>query len=234
MLPIGNPNGSTDLTTDEHTRVLVAADNLLARVGLVALLETVERTGSAVDIVGQTLLDGDDSLLQTVDVYQPDAVAIDMGYEPVTLLPRLQALSEAQIPFVALLPDEAHVASIAAALVDSPAYGLLPRDGDPDTLASALVAVDAGLVVLDPAFAAALVPAASGVTLDLPVDSLTPREEDVLQLMAKGLTNKAIAQALNISPNTVKFHINAILGKLGAQSRTEAVVRATRLGLVIL
>jgi DNA-binding NarL/FixJ family response regulator len=63
---------------------------------------------------------------------------------------------------------------------------------------------------------------------------LTPREQEVLQLLAEGLPNKTIADRLYISEHTVKFHVNAILSKLGAQSRTEAVVRATRLGLLLL
>ena len=66
------------------------------------------------------------------------------------------------------------------------------------------------------------------------VESLTPREVEVLQLLAEGLPNKGIAQRLGISEHTVKFHVNAIMGKLGAQSRTEAVVQATRLGLILL
>jgi two-component system, NarL family, nitrate/nitrite response regulator NarL len=57
---------------------------------------------------------------------------------------------------------------------------------------------------------------------------------EVLQYIAQGLPNKVIARRLNITESTVKFHVNAILGKLGAQSRTDAVVRATRLGLVML
>jgi DNA-binding NarL/FixJ family response regulator len=57
---------------------------------------------------------------------------------------------------------------------------------------------------------------------------------EVLQLLAEGLANKAIAHRLDISDHTVKFHVNAILSKFGAQSRTEAVVRATRLGLILL
>jgi DNA-binding NarL/FixJ family response regulator len=57
---------------------------------------------------------------------------------------------------------------------------------------------------------------------------------EVLRLLAEGLPNKAIAHRLGISEHTVKFHVNALLGKLGAQSRTEAVVRATRLGLILL
>ena len=64
------------------------------------------------------------------------------------------------------------------------------------------------------------------------MEDLTPREREVLRLLAEGLPNKAIARQLGISEHTVKFHVNAILGKLAVASRTEAVVRATRLGLI--
>ena len=67
-----------------------------------------------------------------------------------------------------------------------------------------------------------------------PIEDLTPRETEVIQLIAEGMTNKAIAQQLDISAHTVKFHVNAIMNKLAAQSRTEAVVRATRMGLISL
>ena len=63
---------------------------------------------------------------------------------------------------------------------------------------------------------------------------MTSRELEVLWLLAEGLPNKAIASRLGISEHTVKFHVNSIMGKLSAQSRTDAVVRATRLGLILL
>ena len=63
---------------------------------------------------------------------------------------------------------------------------------------------------------------------------ITPRELEVLGIMAKGAPNKTLALRLGISEHTVKFHVNSIMGKLGAQSRTEAVVLATRLGLISL
>jgi DNA-binding NarL/FixJ family response regulator len=66
------------------------------------------------------------------------------------------------------------------------------------------------------------------------VEPLTPREMEVLQAMADGLSNKQIARQLGISEHTVKYHVNTILGKMGAQSRTEAVVRATRAGVLML
>jgi DNA-binding NarL/FixJ family response regulator len=90
-----------------------------------------------------------------------------------------------------------------------------------------------GLASLDPALAAALIPPQDQAPTP-PAEELTPRELEVLRLVAQGLPNKAIAQRLEISEHTVKFHVNAILGKLGVQSRTEAVVHATRLGLILL
>ena len=65
-----------------------------------------------------------------------------------------------------------------------------------------------------------------------PASLLTPREQDVLLLLAEGLPNKGVASRLGVSEHTVKFHVNSIMGKLNAQSRTEAVTLATRLGLL--
>ena len=87
--------------------------------------------------------------------------------------------------------------------------------------------------VLDESFVSALLRDAPPPAPDL-VESLTPREIEVLQLLSQGLPNKGIAQRLGISDHTVKFHVNAILGKLGVQSRGEAIVQAVRLGLVTL
>jgi DNA-binding CsgD family transcriptional regulator len=67
---------------------------------------------------------------------------------------------------------------------------------------------------------------------ELPIEALTLREHDVLELVADGLPNREIAQALDISEHTVKFHLAAIFGKLGASTRTEAVHRGLRLGLI--
>jgi DNA-binding CsgD family transcriptional regulator len=66
------------------------------------------------------------------------------------------------------------------------------------------------------------------------VEPLTHRETEVLQLLAQGLTNRRIGERLGISEHTAKFHVNAILGKLGAQTRGEAIAHAARLGLLLL
>ena len=88
-----------------------------------------------------------------------------------------------------------------------------------------------GLTVLEPALADTISPHRTR-TVTPPTGHLTPRELQVLQLLAEGLANKAIAHQLDISEHTVKFHVNSILSKLNAQSRTEAVMQATRLGLI--
>jgi len=110
---------------------------------------------------------------------------------------------------------------------------VLSREAAADTLLAALKAAAKGLVVLDPALTSSLLPSPPRLPDDLK-RAPTPRELQVLQLLAEGLTNRAIAIKLDISEHTVKFHVNAILNKLDAQSRTEAVVIATKLGFIVL
>lgn len=204
-------------------RVLIVGGDPLARAGLAALL--ADQPGCTV--VGQVA--GDSDLLAMLDVYGPNVLMWDLGWDPTLALETLAELRDAGPPIVALLPDESDAAEAWAA----GARGLLPRDADAKSLLAALTAVAHGLVALDPTMTGALLPAADREPASL-VEELTPRELEVLQLLAEGLPNKTIARQLSISEHTVKFHVNAILGKLGAQSRTEAVVRATRLGLIIL
>ncbi len=111
------------------------------------------------------------------------------------------------------------------------AAGVLRRDGLAERLAPAVAAVASGLLVVDPVLSDAVLRPAPAGTL---VDPLTPREAEVLALVVEGLGNRAIAVRLGISEHTAKFHVNAILGKLGAQTRAEAVAVAARLGLVVL
>ncbi len=211
-----------------NPRVLVIASNLLARTGLATLLSVQE----VLDVVGQT--SGGTQLADDLEIYRPDAAVYDLGYEPEKQLEGLQTLMEAALPVVVLLPDEEQLRRVLGVLVENSAYGILLRDSEPAMLTSAIMAVMSKLLVVDPALAGFLSTSVESVLPKMPTESLTARESQVLQLVARGLTNKAIGQMLEISPNTVKFHINAILSKLDAQSRTEAVVRATQLGLIVL
>jgi len=207
----------------DELRILIVSDDPLARAGLAGLLQ--EQEGCAV--VGQVAADAD--LARAAAQAEADVVAWDLGSTPEGWGDQAHELRENHLPLVVLLADEGHAATAVAA----GARGVLLRNADAAALAAALQAAARGLVVIDPALATTLLPARDrGVPA--PVEDLTSREHSVLQLLADGLSNKAIAERLGISEHTVKFHVNAIMSKLDAQSRTEAVTRAARLGLIIL
>jgi two-component system nitrate/nitrite response regulator NarL len=135
---------------------------------------------------------------------------------------------EAAPPVLALLASEAPAADLLAAGV----RGLLLRDAEPSRMEAAVAALAQGMLVIDEALAPRLLrqrPAAPALA-----EPLTARELEVLDLLAQGLSNKQIGARLSISEHTAKFHVNAIVGKLGAQGRTDAAMRGARLGLVVL
>ncbi len=211
------------MTPVNEIRVLIVGDDPLARAGLATLLSSQPGLG----VTGQVASNSD--LQDALGVYRPDVVLWDMGVSPAVGLERLTGFREAGCPVVALLPDE----SIAPDIWSAGARGALMRDASAEKLMAALSSAAEGLAVFDPALASALLPSRAVPQAPL-TEELTPREREVLQLLAEGQPNKEIARRLGISEHTVKFHVNAILGKLNVQSRTEAVVRATRLGLVLL
>jgi two-component system, NarL family, response regulator YdfI len=150
----------------------------------------------------------------------------------------IEALSDsdlaAEIPIVVLTEAASTGASTQA--LQAGIRAVLPSEISTDQLVAALQAVASGLVVLHPTEIPAAFPAgapASQPLAELP-EPLTRREREVLQMLAAGLANKEIAARLNISDHTAKFHVAAILGKLGAATRTEAVALGIRRGLVLL
>src|SRR5262245_31804507 len=211
----------------DAVRVLLVGEDPLARSGIAALLAGHE----GVAVVGQ-VAPGDDV---AVSLNEEDAEAVlwDLGIErrsPADVatdrLPPLDALGR---PVLALLDGGESAADALAA----GARGLVFRDAGPERLVAALRAAAHGLLVLDPSLADSVL-RVSTATAPALAEPLTPRELEVLQLLSQGLANKAIAARLGISDHTAKFHVNSILGKLGVQSRTEAIVHAARLGLVAL
>ena len=163
--------------------------------------------------------------VEIVAAAEAEVLVWDMGAASV----RDDALGRAlsgSVPVVVLVAS----GSSARDLLANGARGVLSRDADGPRLASALSAARAGVVVLDPDFVSLLGRVA--VEAFDEADELTPRESEVLSHLASGLANKEIAVKLGISDHTVKFHVNAILEKLGASTRTEAVVRGVRRGIV--
>ena len=132
---------------------------------------------------------------------------------------------------IALVDDDTDPTPLLAAGV----RGVVSRDVDARRLQVAILAAELGLTVLDEdptdAVVAAWSPPAAAVAKPTH-ERLTPREREVLGLLADGLSNRAIAQQLGISAHTVKFHVDALLDKLSARSRTQVVVEAVRQGLL--
>ena len=129
---------------------------------------------------------------------------------------------------------------VAAAGSAGVGLGVLGRDASVEEIVAAITAVGSGLLALDRRQAAVLwTPQEPVIATDTHAsvagdEPLTPREREVLQLLAEGLPNKLIAQRLHVSDHTVKFHVSSIMLKLNAASRTEAVTVAARRGLLIL
>ncbi len=193
-------------------------------------LERLLRADPAVAIVG--LADDPSALRRLIEQSYVDAVLADA--------PPPDDLSDwrtayGSTAFVVLLDGndpEAGIEALAAG-----AAAILPRTAGRDEIVQAITAAGEGLAVLPRALVAALLEGEALQDAPLGADPgarLTPRELEVLAAMAGGASNKAIARRLGISFHTAKFHVAAILSKLDADSRTEAVTRAAQLGLVML
>ena len=210
-------------------RVFLIAASPLVRAALQNRLkaQSVKIVGSAtsIDALGGDLSDS-----------QADVLLVDAAGEPSESIIESLVDSDlaAEIPIVLLSEAASPVASVQA--VQAGIRAVLPNEVSTDQLAAALHAAAAGLVVFHPTEIPIAFPAVSPASqslAELP-EPLTRREREVLQMLAAGLANKEIAARLNISDHTAKFHVAAILGKLGAATRTEAVALGIRRGLVLL
>ncbi|MEN0062617.1 MAG: response regulator transcription factor [Myxococcota bacterium] len=193
--------------------VVLVADDPLVRGGLAALLpheiEVVRAVATDVDLVPLVATNGVEALLWDAEEPIKDPRRLEVG-----------------VPAVVLARD----ADRAAQALGAGAAGVLHREVESDVLTAALIAVRSGLQVVDPRFEGLL--RAAPPPGQEEVEPLTPRETEVLELLAEGRSNREIALALDISPHTAKFHVDRILVKLDASGRTDAVVRAVRLGLL--
>jgi two-component system, NarL family, nitrate/nitrite response regulator NarL len=198
-------------------RVAVAAPDRFARLGLTTLLERYDD----MHVVGD--IDIDDRIGSRIRVINPDVLLADLQSRAA------EVLRGVDCPAVVLLTN-AHDAADAFA---NGAGAVLLRTASPDRLHAALRAVTSDLVVADSEVASAVFEQRPRAVEELD-QALTHRELEVMQQLAAGGTNRDIAGALGITEHTVKFHVNSILEKLGAESRTEAVVRAARLGIIVI
>jgi DNA-binding NarL/FixJ family response regulator len=209
-------------------RVLIWARSPFAQAGLEAAVfadprfEIVENPGRSAD------------LASTIRNRKPDVVLLDTAESDLRrVLTAVQ--SEHAGPAFVVLTETAERGDLRR-LLQSGARAILPGDSSPGEIADALQAASNGLTVIAPEFLDALVPAVETTDAD-PValqEPLTSRETEVLALLAEGAGNKEIAAKLGVSEHTAKFHVSSILSKLNASTRTEAVTRGYRLGLILI
>jgi DNA-binding NarL/FixJ family response regulator len=207
-------------------RLLIVSSNPLARGGMDAMVGEMP----GVRAIGSGALAEASSLAGQL---HPEAVLFDVGEGQLEDLDGIARLSGSQpgLPIVAVGGDSEAVPQALAL----GASALLPATTDLETLRLALLASTHGLVTIARADLTAVLPAeeVQERSIGASTESLTGRELEVLQLMARGLTNRQIAGQLKISEHTVKFHAGGVLAKLNARSRTEAVARAAGLGWIL-
>lgn len=199
-------------------------------------LEAAIAANRSLELVGRS--SSLENLARDINDVEPEVVLIQAGPHD-DVFAELRGLSgsdgESRIPFVIVLPDAMQIPSLAEA-VRAGITALLPREATVSEISAAIEAAAVGLFTLHPAFVELLPetqpPAPAPARAAGP--SLTPREVEVLNLMAQGLGNKEIAWKLGISEHTVKFHIGSIFNKLDASGRTEAVTLGIRAGLIML
>ncbi|MBA2557302.1 MAG: response regulator transcription factor [Chloroflexi bacterium] len=227
----GGPLSSFTPVTRSPRRLVVGivAAYPSMRAGLGALVQSDRNlTASAVAPQALAAASGMPALSQISDA---DAILIAPADLDQETLANLTALShDVGVPLVWLgpegLPEHARRGRVAG--------GVIARDAGAETVVAAIHAVHQGLHVVDPEVAQVDLSSGPSGQFEEASSTLSPREREVLTLVASGLPNKAIARSLGISDHTVKFHVSSVLAKLGAASRTEAVTIATRLGILSL
>jgi DNA-binding NarL/FixJ family response regulator len=195
------------------TRIAIAASSAVVRAGLEALLAATP----GLEVIGSFA----------------DASNLD-SLRPDVLVAALPAGELPPVPAIVLLTSETQPMWTAEAL-QSCVRALLPRDASAAAILAAIDAAANGLALIDPRELEGLLGAPGPAEVaDTGGAALTPREMEVLRMMADGAANKEIAWKLGISEHTVKFHVASVMGKLNASSRTEAVTRGLRRGLILM
>lgn len=199
------------------TRLLIAAPSAVVRAGL----ETLVAGDPAVEVAGSF------ADLSSVEALRPDVVLAALPVE------ELAPPADGVAPAIVLLSADAQPAW-SSEVLRLGVRAMLPRDAAPAEVLAAVEAASTGLAVVDPHDLEALLSASNPTAASAESTVLTPRELEVLRLMAEGAANKNIAWKLGISEHTVKFHVASILAKLNASTRTEAVAIGIRKGMILI
>ena len=217
------------MTSIENLRVLIIDDHTLFREGLESLLSRRQ-----IDVVA-SVGDGNEGI-RLVGELEPDIILLDMRMPDINGLAVLSKLKEQGVKMpIAILTTSTDERDLVESLRTG-ARGYLLKDMEPDSLVIALRDIVDGNTVVAPTLAPVLAKVVQGNFPELeesksPFEHLTPRETEILSLLAEGQSNKVIARNLGISDGTVKLHVKAILRKLNIHSRVEAAVLAVEHGM---
>ena len=213
--------------SEQAIRILIADDHPVFRFGLRALLESQ----SDMTVIGEA--ESGDETVRLAKTFQPDVVVLDVN------MPRMNGIDAtrqitATTPSIAVLIITMFDDDTVFTAMQAGARGYLLKGAQGDETLRAIRAVANGEVIFSPGVAEHMMAYfARGMKAapDAPFPDLTPREGEILELLAQGLTNTAIAEKLVLSPKTIRNHVSNIFSKLQVATRSEAIIKAREAGL---
>ena len=210
--------------------LLIVDDHQMVREGLRSMLEADD-----IHIIGEA--SGGEQAIEQVKTLQPDVVLLDIRMPKMDGLTALAEIQKTRSKTRVIMVTTYRNTSYLLQALAKGAAGFILKDIPQEDLLATVRAVASGASQVDQSFLESVLrdlnqaQTNQGIATEL-TDPLTPREMDVLRLLAEGLTNQAIAQALVLSPSTVKSYVHTVFKKLDVSDRTLAAVKAIRLGLV--
>ena len=216
--------------SEQTLKLVVIDDQMLVRQGICGLLALSD----AVEVVAEGS-DGSEAVA-LAQQWQPDVILMDMRMPKLSGSDAIQALRDAAIstPVIILTTFDDHEQVLAG--IRAGAQGYLLKDVSLDDLIAAIESVAAGETMIQPAVTQTLLAGLGSRenafdSAEMP-EPLTPRETEIVRLMAGGYSNKEISEALSKSEGTIKNHVSNVLAKFGVRDRTRAVLKAIELGLI--
>lgn len=212
------------MVNPEKIRVLLADDHAVVRAGICQFLEQAED----IDVIAEA--DDGQEAMELIDQHLPDVAVLDIQMPKASGIDVTRWIRENHrevgVLILTAFDDDPYV----MAVLQAGANGYVLKTASPDEIIRAVRDVHAGISALDAEIVQKMFAQVSSGIDEQPVEKLTDRELEVLTLVAKGYTNKAIGVQLGISDRTVQGHLAHTFSKLQSGSRTEAVMRAVSLG----